>query len=110
MFFYCVWIYQKIHDSTHDVEMHLNVLTHWGWVTHIYVSTLTIIGSDNDLAPGPCQAITWTSAGILLIGPLGTNLGEILIEIYTFKFREMHLKMSSGKWRPFCLGLTVLNV
>ena len=21
----------------------------------------------------------------------------------------MHLKMSSGKWRPFCLGLNVLN-
>ena len=22
----------------------------------------------------------------------------------------MHLKMASGKWRPFCLGLNVLNV
>ena len=21
----------------------------------------------------------------------------------------MHLKMSSGKWRPFCLGLNVFN-
>ena len=33
---------------------------------------LTIIGSDNGLSPGRRQAITWTNAGILLIGPLGT--------------------------------------
>ena len=24
-------------------------------------------------------------------------------------FQEMHLKMSSGKWQPFCLDLNVLN-
>ena len=48
------------------------------------------------------------NAGILLIGPLGTNFSEILIEIHTFSFKKMHLKMSSGKSRPFCLGLNVL--
>ena len=55
--------------------------------------------------------ILWisTNAGILLIGPLGTNLSEIVIEIHTFSFKKMHLKMSSGKWRPFCLGLNVLR-
>ena len=47
--------------------------------------------------------------GILLIGPLGTNFNEILIGIQTFSFRKMHLKMSSAKWRPFCLGLIVLT-
>ena len=26
-----------------------------------------------------------------------------------FHSRKMHLKMSSGKWRPFCLGLNVLR-
>ena len=83
-------------------------LTHWGRVMHICVSELTIIGSDNGLSPGRRQAIIWTIAGILWIGPLGTNFNEILIEIYTFSFRKMHLKMSSGKWRPFCLGLNVL--
>ena len=31
-----------------------------------------------------------TSAGILLIGPLGTKLSEILIEIRTFSFKDMH--------------------
>ena len=34
-------------------------------------------GSDNGLSPGRRQAIIWTNAGILLIGPLGTNINEI---------------------------------
>ena len=84
-------------------------LTHWGRVTHICVGNLTIIGSDNGLLPGRHQAITWTNVGILLIGPPGTNFSEMLIEIHTFSFKKIHLKMSSGKWRPFCLGLNVLS-
>ena len=51
----------------------------------------------------------WTNAGKLLIGPLGTNFSEFLIVIHTFSFNKMHLKMSSAKWRPFCLGLNVLT-
>ena len=86
-----------------------NLLTHWGRVTHICVSKLTIIGSDNGFAPDRRQAINWTNAGILLIGPMGTNCSEILIEIHAFSFKTMHFKMSSGKWRPFCVGLNVLN-
>ena len=85
-------------------------LTHWGRVTHICVVKLTIIGSDNGLSPGRRQAIIWTNAGILLIGPLGTNFIEILAGIQTFSFKKMHLKMSSAKWRPFCLGLNVLTL
>ena len=86
-----------------------DALTHWGRVTHICVSKLTIIVSDNGLSPGRRQAIIWTSAGILLTGPLGTNFSEILIEIITFSFKKMRLKVSSAKWRPCCLGLNVLN-
>ena len=78
-------------------------------MTHIYVSKQTIIGSDNGLSPGRRQAIIWTNAGILLNGPLGTNFSEILIGIQTFSYKKMHLKMSSAKWRPFCLGLNVLT-
>ena len=85
------------------------MLTHWGRVMHICVGILAIIGSNNGLSPGRRQAIIWTNAAILLIRPLGTNFSEILIEIHTFSFKKMHLKMSSGKWRPFCLGLNVLN-
>ena len=77
-----------------------NELTHWGWVTHICVDNLTIIGSDNGLSPGRRQAIIWTNAGVRLIGTLETNFIEIIIEIRTFSFKKMHLKMSSGKWRP----------
>ena len=84
-------------------------LTHWGRVTHICVSNLIIIVSDNGLSPGRRQAIIWTNAGILLIGPLGTKLSEILIEILTFLYKKMHLKVSSAKWRPFCPGLNVLT-
>ena len=87
-----------------------SVLTHWGRVTHICVGKLTNIGSDHGLSPGRRQAIIWTNAGVLLLRPLGTNFSEILIKIHTFSFKKMHLKMSSGKWRPFCLGLNVLSM
>ena len=86
-----------------------NTLTHWGWVTHLCFSKLTIIDSDNGLSPGRCQAIIWTNAGILLIGVLRTNLSEISIGIQTFSFNKMHLKMSSMKWHPFCLSPNVLT-
>ena len=40
-------------------------------------------------------------------------VGENLISIHTFSFKKIHLKihlkMSSVKWRPFCLGLNVLR-
>ena len=85
------------------------MLTHWGRVTYICVSKLTSIGSDNGLSPGWRQAIIWTNVGILFIETLGTNFSEISIEIHTFSFKKMHVKMSSGKWRPCCLGLNVLN-
>ena len=84
-------------------------LTHWGRVTHICVSKLTIIGSDNGLAPGRRQTIIWTNDGLLLIGPSGTNFNEILIGIQTFSFKKMHLKISSAKWRSIWLGLNVLS-
>ena len=85
------------------------LLTHWGRVTHICVRNLTIICSDNGLSPGWCQAIIWTNVGILLIGILQTNCNEILIKIHTFSSKKIYFKMSYGKWRPFCLGLNVLN-
>ena len=84
-------------------------LTHWGQVTHICISRLTTIGSDNGLSPDRRQAIIWTNAGILLVGPLGINFSENFIKNHTFSFTKMHLKMSSRKWPPFCLGLNVLT-
>ena len=96
------------HHPPQSIEF-IIALTHWGRVTHICVGNLTIIGSDNGLSSGWGQAIIWTNAGILLVGPLGTNFSEILIRIHKFSFTKMHLKMTSGKWRPFCLSLNGLN-
>ena len=83
-------------------------LTHWGRVTHMCVGKLTNLGSDNGLSPGRREAIIWTIAGIMLIWHLGTNFSEIIIEIHTFSFKKIDLKMSSGKWQPSCPGLNVL--
>ena len=91
------------------IEMAMSNFNHWGRVTHICVGNLTIIGSDNGLSPGRRPAVIWTNAGILLIGPLGTNFSEILIEILTFSFKKMCLKVSSAKWCPFCLSLNLLT-
>ena len=78
-------------------------------MTHICIRNLTIIGSDNGLAPDRRQAIIWTNARILLIRPLRTNFREILIAILTFSFKRIRLKVSSAKWRPFCLCLNVFK-
>ena len=61
-------------------------------MTHICISELPFIGSDNDLSPARRQAIIWTNAGILLIRNLGINFSEILSKIHTFSFKKMYLK------------------
>ena len=78
-------------------------------VIHTKNVYLTIIGSDNGLSPDRRQAIIWTNVELSLIGPLGTNFSEILIEILKFSIKKTRLKVSSAKRRPFCLGLNVLT-
>ena len=78
-------------------------------MTHICVGKQTIICSDNVLSPGRRQAIIWTNARLLLIWQSRTNFSEISIKILIFSFTKMRLKVSSAKWRPFCLGLNVLT-
>ena len=80
------WYYHYYHIFLHILVLIKSVftwiwwLTHWGRVTHVCVSDLSITGSDNGLSPGRRQAIIWTNDGILFIRPLGTNFSEILIE------------------------------
>ena len=65
----------------------------------IYASMKWIsIDSGNGLSPSRRQAITWTNAPILLIGPLGANFQFK----YSSPLKKIHLKISSAKWRPFC--------
>ena len=66
---------------------------------------MCLLSTRND---GRRQAIIWTSAVMLSIEPLVSNFSEILIEIHTLSLKKMHLKMSSGKCRPFCSGLNGL--
>ena len=113
----CLWNFRAIgevltrislpQDFTRSCGKMSVSLTHWGRVTHRYIINLTIIGSDNGLSPGRRQAIIWTK-WILLIGPLGTNFSERLIEVHTFWFKKIYVKISSAEWPPICLGLNVL--
>ena len=63
------------------------------------------IGSNNGLSPIRRQAIIWTSAGLLSIGPLGTNFSEILTKILFVHANasenivcEKAAILSRGKW------------
>ena len=104
-----VWVLPGIHRYA----VWLLCLIHWGQVTHICVSKLTTVDSDNGLPPGRRQAIIWTTAGILLTEPLGTHFSEIVIEIHTFAFNKMHLKVWFGKWQQFpwlqCINILLLR-
>ena len=117
--FECLWFYwnggnKKLsvfyYNNLEITQYQCSTLSHWGRVTHICVSKLSIIGSDNGLSPDRRQAIIWTNAGILLIGPLGTNFSETVIESHISSFKKTHLKMSSAKWFPFCLGHNMLSL
>ena len=80
-----------------------------GHSTRAVKGNYTKLYLNNGLSPGRSQAIIWTDAEILLIGPLGSNCTEIVIEIITLSFKKMRFKVSSVKRRPFCIGLNVLN-
>ena len=56
-----------------------------------------------------CQTIILANDGILSIRLLGTNFGEISMEIHIFSLKT-HLKLSSGNWRPFGIGLNELII
>ena len=51
-----------------------------------------VIGSDNGLSLVRRQAIIWTNADLLSIGPLGKKLSECCMEIQNFSLKNMHLK------------------
>ena len=95
-----------IYASHNHLRYHLN----WSRLKDAYicVSKLSIAGSNNGLSPDQHQAIIWNKAGTLWIRTLGKNSSETLIEIHTFLFKKICFTLSSGNWRPFCLGRNVL--
>ena len=101
----CIWgqigFWQLINYVLDHMLYKDGYLTHRGRVTHICVGKPIIISSEN---------LFRTNAGKLLFWPSGTSFSEILIEIHIFLFKKIRLKMSSGKWWAFWLGLNVLTV
>ena len=55
------------------------------------------ITSGKSLSAVRHQAISGTNANLLSIGLVRTNLSEIRFKIYSFSFKEMHLKVSSAE-------------
>ena len=78
-------------------------------MTHICVIKLIIIDSDNGLAPVRRQAIIWTNAGILSIGPFNWNKLQwkfnrnSYIFIQENAFENVVWKMASILSRPQCV-------
>ena len=50
------------------------------------------------------QIIIWSNSGLLLI-PREKYFNGFLIEIKHHPYKKIHLKVSSAKWPPHCLGL-----
>ena len=94
---YHLFFHVMFQSENGTIKFHILVgdiaLTHWGRVTHICVSQLITIVSDNGLSPDRRQAIIWNNDGILLFGPVESKFSEILIKMYTFSFKKMHLKI-----------------
>ena len=71
----------------------------------VYLAIFQLIKAKSDAYMDRRQGIIWTKAVVLLMWNLGTNFSDILSNIHTFSFKKIHLKTSSVKWCPFCLGL-----
>ena len=87
-------------------------LTHCGVVTSYGVVDIgQQIVSGNGLSHVRRQSITWTKCWRVIQYELSrTNFNELWIKIPSFSFREIYLKVSSAKWRPFCPCLNSLEV
>ena len=69
-------------------------------MTHICVSDLNIIGSDNGLSPGRRQAIIWTNAGILKTWILGKDNNAWCLLIYTLSIPWWSCSVSLSSLEP----------
>ena len=88
-------------------------VTEWEYIyayTCLKSSPLVPHISVSEFGSALVQIMAWRriGAGLLPIGPLGTNFHGIWIKMQNFSFKQMHLKTSSAKWRPFCPGVDEL--
>ena len=85
------------------------LLIHWGLVTHICVSKIAIIGSENGLSPDRRQAIIWTNAEMLLIGTFVHKLQCNCNRNQYILSQDNAFEYLSANWRPFFLGLNLFT-
>ena len=80
------------------------VLTHWGRVTHICVSKLTIIGSDNGLSPDHYLKQCWNIVSWTHRNKLQWNFDwNLYIFIQEYAFESVVWKMAAILCRPKCV-------
>ena len=72
-------------------------VTYQSLVTHICVKNKPIIGWDNGMSPVCYQAIVWTNAGWLIVGPM--EFAELCKQYFVYIFRiEKYIKEPAGKY------------
>ena len=81
-------------------------------MTHIYVSKLSIISSDNGLSPGRRQAIIWTDTGILTLGNKRqwNHNRNLYIIIQENAFENVVREIGDHLSQPRCLNVCMLHV
>ena len=92
---------------------HIPILTHWSRVTHICVSKLTNIGSDNGLPPSRRQAIISTKCWYIVNWSLGNkfqwNLNQNqYIFIQENAFESVVCEMAAILSQPQCVKLSIM--
>ena len=79
------WIWNTNDHQYRRYNHLLSVLLIVAWWCNMAMWIMVIIGSGTGLAPVWCQAITWTSADLMLIRLSGTNYSEIKIQNFSCK-------------------------
>ena len=102
------WVKITIEISRNLID--LWVLTHWGLVMHICHQPRPSLVQIMACRLFGAKPLSKPMLGYCELNSLRTNFSEILIKIQNFSLRKIHLKISSVKWRPYCLGLNVLTV
>ena len=87
-------------------QIFLLLLTHWGRLTHICISELTIIGSDNGLSPRRRQTIIWNNVNWTLRNKLQWNFNRNSnIFIQENALEHVVCEMASILSRPQCVNV-----
>ena len=97
-----------ISSSTKTLAHHIWFLIEAEWRIYALMSWINT-GSNNALLPVRHIAIICTNADILFTRSPGTYFNESLFQIQPFALKQMHLKMSSAKYRPSRIGLNIFE-